>query len=395
MKSIEAEKLLNIDNYPGLLPKDLMEPFINNVKSIFNELSEDSYARKPLDTYIRLANYYKNISDKDSTIIQYALFFCNDLKECLNHYVKYKYPMYDIQIETKGRIKSPSSALKKFITTINDYTNKGKDLDKLTVKDLFAFRFVITVSKNGIILDDNIAIPICYDVVEQAIEFTKKYPQIETVKSSPRSDKNAPIVHDNVTKPKTRPAYIEQNEDIIRDYIFYPKRDSNYQSAHTKLKISIPDNEDLFLEMQIRTYDMNEHAEHGPASHLAYKSRNIMSFSRVPQIFEENSEKKLEFIETDAAFKEFFGASISDIIPNLTYDFLIKQLQNQNHTFQIGLLQIEKDENGNLVVADTPQVSTTPIEIMNKNNNDSLEAVVLNIFTPEKEKRFPEIDELI
>jgi hypothetical protein len=265
----------------------------------------------------------------------------------------------------------------------------GKDLDNLNIHDLFAFRVIITVmDKSNMILGDEIAIPICYDIVEQAVKFAKKYQYMETLPSKPRSDKDAPIIYSNVVCPTTRPKYITENENIIKDYIFYPKRNTNYQSNHIKLKLSIPDNIPLYLEMQLRTYKMNEHAERGPASHLMYKSRNILSFTRVPQIFEEQEDGKFEFVNMDKAFKEFFGIELSDINPALSYDKLREFLDKTNYKFPVGLLQISRDTNGNPILSAPQEIVQIPIEVMVKKvntNNATLEALALNIFSQEKE----------
>lgn len=397
MDTNKINNLLNIDNYPGLFPKDIMGPYIDNFTKTFSEIPWDSYARKPLDTNIRLMNYYKTISDKNSMQIRYALQFCNDLKKSLTEYAKATYQMFDIQIELKGRIKSPTSTIVKFKNKINEYMKKGKDLDSLQVNDLFAFRTIITVKdKAGNILDDNTAIPVCYDITEQAVEFAKQYQYIQTMPSKPRSDKHAPIVHDNVTKPTSRPAYIVDNENIIKDYIFYPKRNTNYQSEHIKLKLSIPEREALYFEMQIRTHEMNEHAEHGPASHLIYKSRNLISFKNVPQLCVEFENGDFDFVNMDIAFKEFFGIELSDINPALSFDKLENFFEETNYQIPIGLLQIERDEEGNPIhYSETGNIVSIPINVMNESskNNNNLEALALNIFTPHK--KLEDIDDVV
>ncbi len=70
---------------------------------------------------------------------------------------------------------------------------------------------------------------------------------------------------------------IQANFDTLQeeftDYIAHPK-DNGYKSIHVLFKF-----QDIVLEVQIRTYEMHEHAEFGPASHIAYKLQNKNSSS--------------------------------------------------------------------------------------------------------------------
>jgi guanosine-3',5'-bis(diphosphate) 3'-pyrophosphohydrolase len=60
--------------------------------------------------------------------------------------------------------------------------------------------------------------------------------------------------------------YIECLPDERDDYIRIP-RHTGYKSIHNIFKLT----RDIFVEIQIRTKDMHEQAEFGPASHLLYK----------------------------------------------------------------------------------------------------------------------------
>lgn len=60
----------------------------------------------------------------------------------------------------------------------------------------------------------------------------------------------------------------EPELDEFRDYIANPK-DNGYKSIHSILKY-----EAITVEVQVRTFEMDEYNEYGPACHIAYKLKN-------------------------------------------------------------------------------------------------------------------------
>ncbi len=104
------------------------------------------------------------------------------------------------------------------------------------------------------------------------------------------------------------------------DYIAQPK-DNFYQSLHT----AVVDNNGKQIEVQIRTWDMHEHAEYGIAAHWRYKEgrkkakdpdfekrvaylRRLMEFGRDPQ-----NDNPAEFV--DAMKSDFFGERVYVFTP--------------------------------------------------------------------------------
>lgn len=391
----------NIENYAGLLPEHVIPLYIENIDDIFKELPEDSDTRKAIDTYIRLLKYYDEVSRQDSPLIQNALKFCEEIKTFLYEYAKNKYPEYNISIDLQGRIKSPVSAINKFKASINEYLQEGKNLDKLLIRDLFAFKVVVEVKdKNEVILDDDIAAPICYDIISQSLMFSEQHEHTTIQPSRPPSCTNAEIIHDIYTVkeddiPPEIQAILNKYEGYYKDYILYPKDGSNYQSVHIILELKLPDNDvPLLFEMQLKTYQMNEHAERGPGSHKDYKARNHVNFLRVPQIFKEIDNNSINFVNMDDAFHEFFNFSPEDINPGMTYNNLLELLEKTNFENPIRLLTI-KEENGNIIFSDPIFSEKVPIEVVGKTNSKNdihLEAIALNIFINQKVK--PELDEL-
>ncbi len=107
----------------------------------------------------------------------------------------------------------------------------------------------------------------------------------------------------------------------FKDYIAMPKP-NGYQSLHT----TVFGLDGYLFEIQIRTYDMNEVAENGIASHWAYKEHKDAS-----QVFKNTTEQKLQFFKAimelseDKMSSEDFVNSVRDeVLNNNIYVFTPK-----------------------------------------------------------------------
>lgn len=107
----------------------------------------------------------------------------------------------------------------------------------------------------------------------------------------------------------------------FKDYVAMPKTNM-YQSLHT----TVFGVDGYLFEIQIRTYDMDEVAENGIASHWAYKEHKDAS-----QIMQNTTEQKLQFFKTiielneDKMSSEEFVNSVKDeVLNNNIYCFTPK-----------------------------------------------------------------------
>ena len=124
------------------------------------------------------------------------------------------------------------------------------------------------------------------------------------VKTIPECYQALGIIHSKYTpKPKR-----------FKDYIAMPKS-NGYQSLHT----TVFGNNGYIFEIQIRTYDMDEIAENGIASHWSYKEGR-------KKVVNDITEQKLEFFKSIMELQdendEFFVESVKqDIFENTIYVF--------------------------------------------------------------------------
>lgn len=155
-----------------------------------------------------------------------------------------------------GRRKSLINVEKK----INKLMSEGKSLDLL--RDLYGIRIMTFEHSN------TKAITTCYSICTEIIEFflTKGFTLCEADKIT-GTDKFDISKHSGIFVPK-KSGIPEKYWYGVKDYILTPKN-NGYQSLH--LVFRAPTGE--CFEVQIRTFAMHIHAEHGAAEHSDYKTQ--------------------------------------------------------------------------------------------------------------------------
>ena len=183
-------------------------------------------------------------------------------------YMTQEYPF--LAFTVKGRIKSLIRAEEKFngyiVEYIYDYYSKHgtyppiADLkNKLSCfRDLIAYRIVISLPKCHLKAGEdreNAELKYLYDIANKLPGF------LEERGFTAEPANGVKESHSELMDEAAKPYY--------RDYIS-EKKDSDYQSLH----ITFYDNSSRsFLEVQIRTKDMDDVAEIGAANHLGYEKK--------------------------------------------------------------------------------------------------------------------------
>ena len=183
-------------------------------------------------------------------------------------YMTQEYPF--LAFTVKGRIKSLIRAEEKFngyiVEYIYDYYSKHgtyppiADLkNKLSCfRDLIAYRIVISLPKCHLKVGEdreNAELKYLYDIANKLPGF------LEERGFTAEPANGVKESHSELMDEAAKPYY--------RDYIS-EKKDSDYQSLH----ITFYDNSSRsFLEVQIRTKDMDDVAEIGAANHLGYEKK--------------------------------------------------------------------------------------------------------------------------
>lgn len=231
-------------------------------------------------------------------------------------YMADKYPF--LAFTFKGRIKSlirlEEKINGKIVGYIYDYRQKNRVFPSETdiksqiglIKDLIAYRIVISMPqchlKDG---DDRqmIELGYLYEIADALPDFLEERgfePEISGI------DSNSTMVN-------------EPYRQYYRDYIEHPKS-YGYKSLH----ISFFDNTSRSnIEVQIRTKEMDDNAEIGPANHLGYEKRQEKERARREEIpvgentyFDDAYERgmKLQKLDLSKIDVNMFGAADNNLI---------------------------------------------------------------------------------
>ena len=241
------------------------------------------------DTVLKILQRYTNDLKQSAkeTHNQIDLVHCNfllQIEELLKHneflvyqsqrirefykYMATEYPF--LAFTFKGRIKSLIRAEAKFngyiVEYIYDYYINHGDYPSVPelknylncFRDLIAYRIVISLPKcylkEGQIIKDEEE-KYLYEVANQLVDFMEERGFTAEL-ASVSGKKQSPLLKESV-----RPYY--------RDYVANPEP-SGYQSLHITLYDSMAR---CYIEMQLRTKEMDDFAEIGPANHLGYEKR--------------------------------------------------------------------------------------------------------------------------
>lgn len=236
----------------------------------------------------------------------------------LYKYMAKEYPF--LAFTFKGRIKSLIRAEEKFngyiVEYVHDYYTQNKEfpsVEKLKQKlncfrDLIAYRIVVSMPQCHIKESENrndIELDYLYKVANFLPEFLE-----ERGFSVQPSDMKAANFSDRLN-PELRQYY--------RDYIENPNS-TGYQSLHITLYDNISRS---YIEVQLRTKEMDDFAEIGPANHLGYEKRQAKERSRrdaVPYgeypVFDEAYERSVKLHDLNLADVNvnMFGAINNSVV---------------------------------------------------------------------------------
>lgn len=220
----------------------------------------------------------------------------------------------------KGRIKSLIRAEEKFngyiVEYMYDFYKENGEFPSLMdlkqklncFRDLIAYRIVVSMPKCHIKEGENrrdIEIDYLYKIANTIPDFLEErgfsvqVSEIEGSKFSEKLNKNL------------RPYY--------RDYIVNPSP-IGYQSLHITLYDNIAR---TYIEVQLRTKEMDDYAEIGPANHMGYEKRQEEERTRREEIpvgeniyFDEayNRVVKLHELDLSKVDVNMFGAASNDIV---------------------------------------------------------------------------------
>ncbi len=208
--------------------------------------------------------------------------FLTSQSQRIREFYKYMVKAYPYLAFTfKGRIKSIIRAEEKFNRYVADYiydyyreNHEFPEVQKIKeqlscFRDLIAYRIVISIPKCHLKPGQSAGeeeIKLLYEIANQLPEFLEKL-GFTVIKANqegtPCSELLCPNLH-----------------EVYRDYVFHPT-DSGYQSIH----LTLFDNEArCYIEVQLRTKEMDDTAEIGASNHSGYEKAQEMQQSKRAEI---------------------------------------------------------------------------------------------------------------
>lgn len=229
-----------------------------------------------------------------------------------------KYPF--LAFTLRGRIKSLIRAEEKFngyiVEYIHDYYKKNGDFPSIIdlkqklncFRDLIAYRIVISMPRCHVKEGEDrkeIELKYLYEIANTIPEFFEERGfsvQVSGIDGAKQSEHLKSAYH---------PYY--------RDYIENPSA-IGYQSLHITLYDNLAR---TYIEVQLRTKEMDDYAEIGPANHTGYEKRQEIERTRREEIpegkciyFDEayNRVVKLHELDLSSVDVNMFGAISNDIV---------------------------------------------------------------------------------
>lgn len=207
--------------------------------------------------------------------------FLTSQSQRMREFYKYMTESYpDLAFTFKGRIKSLIRAESKFngqiVSFVYDYykeygefPTKQQIIDRLSAtKDLIAYRIIISMPKCHVKDEEDRKekeIQYLYDIANKLPSFLEKRGFEAQPSKNALGNSNNKGLHSSNEGSRLS----SEVAPYYKDYIAHTSP-SGYKSLH----ITFFDNISLsYIEVQIRTYDMDNYAEIGPANHMGYEHR--------------------------------------------------------------------------------------------------------------------------
>lgn len=184
-----------------------------------------------------------------------------NVRNCINSSFSELKELLGPEVVISGRQK----AFIKYWRKVMLYIKNGKPVS--AISDILGFRIVYGTNRNFDTLE---TISKCYEIIEKVIIFFMVEKYFIPLESEPIFSNVSNI--DGILIPKqsdVRGFLLEGLDTNIKDYICNPKP-NGYQSLHGI--VCSPDNQNVKIELQVRTAAMDEVAENGTAHHAGHDS---------------------------------------------------------------------------------------------------------------------------
>jgi len=291
----------------------------DTVLKILQKYSED-LKKISIETHNHIDMVHCNFLLQQIDILEHNDFLTSQSQRIreLYKYMAKEYPF--LAFTFKGRIKSLIRAEEKFngyiVETIYDYYKENGDYPSIIdlkqklscFRDLIAYRIVVSMPKCHIKEGENreeIELDYLYKIANILPEFLEERGfsiQVSEKSGAKKSDR---------LKVGFRPYF--------RDYIVNPSP-TGYRSLHITCYDNIARS---YIEVQLRTKEMDDYAEIGPANHLGYEKRQEKERTRRDEIplgecpyFDEAYDRVVKLHELDLSKVDvnMFGALNNSVV---------------------------------------------------------------------------------
>lgn len=357
---------LNLRQYIGDR-SDAIKDFKAEIGNYLKTTTLPEETRKIYSAIYNAISYYQTISDlsisgesAQKTFLENTISEFNKDYQYLSEKYNSKNPCVPPVIQSKGRIKSPISAIEKILSKVSEYVQDDQDLTHLndSLRDFIGLRIIIDPPTHIKAQGKKAESDFCYEVFNDLLthrgitrqtrgktaeDTDHEFIFVNTVHDPHKLEamKNRPAKYGfqfdpkevGVYIPDSRPKYVEEYDQYFKDYKIYPKHklyqrlhicaypcySKSIPEANIPSYIIPPTANTPSIEYQFCSADEENFAEYGKAAHTIYKTDRTFHRLGIPLFMKvDENTNKIRLTRLDESMETFYGYSFKSLF-NIDY----------------------------------------------------------------------------